>query len=213
MDLSGVRRRLGDAAGEVQRALLVRRRLLAAVCAAVAVLAALRVLAPPSPPTTSALVAVREIAAGAVVGADDVAAEALPPGAVPPDAAESPVGRTLAAAVGPGEVLTESRLVGPSLLRGRAWAVALPVRIPDAEVVGLLRVGDRVDLFGADPAAAEPTGVRLLESALVLALPAAGERGADGGRGRLIVLEVTPDQGAAVAGHAARGLLTVALSR
>lgn len=213
MDLSGVRRRLGAVAGEVQRVLLVRRRLLAGVCAAVAVLAVLRVLAPPSPPTTLALVAAREIAAGAVVGADDVVTRSLPPEAVPRDAADSPVGRTLAAAVGPGEVLTESRLVGPSLLRGRAGVLALPVRIADAEAVGLLRVGDRVDLFGADPAAAEPAGVRLLESALVLALPAAGESAAASGRGRLVVLEVSPDQAAAVSGHAARGLLTVALSR
>lgn len=209
MDLSGVRRRLGAAAGEVRRALLVRRRLLSAVCAAVAVLATLRALVPPPEPTIAALVAVRPLAAGSVVGSDDVASEALPAAAVPEQVARAPVGRTLAAPVGPGEVLTDARFVGPSLLDGRPGSVALPVRIPDADVVAMLRVGDRVDLYAADPAAADPQGTRLLESALVLALPAPAGR--DGRQGRLVVLEVTPHQGALVSGHAARWLLTVAL--
>lgn len=211
MDVSGVRRRLAAAAGEVRRALLVRRRLLSAVCAAVAVLATLRALAPPPEPTAQALVAVRHLAAGSVVAPGDVASEALPVAAVPDDAAEAPVGRTLAAAVGAGEVLTDARLVGPSLLEGRPGAVALPVRIPDADVVALLRVGDRVDLYAADPAAADPLGTRLLDAALVLALPAPVSR--DGRQGRLVVLQVTPEQGSEISGHAARWLLTVALAR
>ncbi|GGO83937.1 hypothetical protein GCM10011584_00310 [Nocardioides phosphati] len=211
MDVSGVRRRLAAAAGEVRRALLVRRRLLSAVCAAVAVLATLRALAPPPEPTAQTLVAVRHLAAGSVVAPGDVASEALPAAAVPDDAAEAPVGRTLAAAVGAGEVLTDARLVGPSLLEGRPGAVALPVRIPDADVVALLRVGDRVDLYAADPAAADPLGTRLLDAALVLALPAPVSR--DGRQGRLVVLQVTPEQGAEISGHAARCLLTVALAR
>ncbi|HSX68412.1 SAF domain-containing protein [Nocardioides sp.] len=209
MDVSGVRRRLGAAAREVRRALLVRRRLLSAVCAAVAVLATLRALAPPPEPTTAVLVAVRSLPAGSVVGSGDVAREALPAAAVPDQVAEAPVGRTLAAPVGPGEVLTDARFVGPSLLEGRPGSVALPVRIPDADVVAMLRVGDRVDLFAADPAAVDPHGTRLLDSVLVLALPA--PVGRDGRQGRLVVLEVTPDQGALVSGHAARWLLTIAL--
>lgn len=209
MDLSGVRRRLAAAAGELRRALLVRRRLLSALCAAVAVLAALRALAPPAPPSVEALVAARGLAAGAVVEEGDVVTQSLPPTAVPPDAARSPVGRTLASPVGAGEVVTEARLVGPSLLEGRTGAVALPVRVPDADVVALLRVGDRIDLFVADPAAAEPTGRRVLEAALVLALPTPGQRTSDG---RLVVVATTPDQAAQVSGHAARGLLTVALA-
>ncbi len=210
MDVSGVRRRLGAAAGEMRRAVLVRRRLLSAVCAAVAVMATVRALAPPPEPTASALVAVRHLPAGSVVGPGDVASEALPATAVPDDAAEAPVGRTLASAVGQGEVVTETRLVGRSLLEGRPGTLAFPVRVPDADVVALLRVGDRVDLFAADPAAAAPAGVRIAESLLVLALPAAGAR--SGERGRLVVLEVTPQQGEAISGHAARGLLTVALA-
>lgn len=209
MDLSGVRRRLAAAAREVRRALLVRRRLLSAVCAMVAVLAALRALAPPAPPSVDALVAVRALAAGSVVEVGDVVSAPLPPAAVPSDAARSPVGRTLASAVGAGEVLTEARLVGPSLLSGRDGEVALPVRVPDAEVVGLLRVGDRIDLYVADPAAAEPAGLRVLEAALVLAIPAAKERA---GEGRLVVLAATPEQAAVLSGHTARGLLTVALA-
>lgn len=210
MDVSGVRRRLGAAVGEVRRALLVRRRLLSAVCAAVAVLATVRALAPPAPPTAAVLVAVRHLPAGSVVGPGDVASESLPVTAVPDGVAKAPVGHSLAAAVGPGEVLTDARLVGPSLLEGRAGSVALPVRISDADAVALLRVGDRVDLYAADPAAAEPEGTRLVEAALVLALPEATSR--DGRQGRLVVLEASPEAARAIWGHAARGLLAVALS-
>lgn len=212
MDLSGVRRRRAAVVAELRRAVLVRRRLLSALCAAVAVLATVQTLAPPPPATRSALVAVRQLGAGEVIGAGDVATEALPAASVPDDVVSAPVGRRLAGAIGPGEVLTESRLVGASLLTGRRDELALPVRIPDAEVVGLLRVGDRVDLFAADPAAAEPVGVRLLQSALVLALPVPGGRSAEGGRGRIVVLAAAPDQVANVSGYGARGLLTVALS-
>ncbi|MDO7867697.1 SAF domain-containing protein [Nocardioides jiangxiensis] len=213
MDFSGVRRRLGAVAGELRRAILVRRRLLSAVCAAVAVLATVRAVAPPPPRTAAVLVAVRALAAGEVVGAADVASTALPVAVVPSDAAAAPVGRTLAGAVAPGEVVTEARLVGPSLLEGHDGLVAMPVRIADAAVVGLLRVGDRVDLFAADPAAATPSGVLVLQAGLVLALPRQTEAPTDGQRGRLLVLAVTADQGVEIAGRAARGLLTVALAR
>lgn len=213
MDFSGVRRRLAAALGEVRRTILVRRRLLSALCAGVAVLATVRALAPPPPRMAATLVAAHALAAGDVVGPADVASKALPVAAVPDGAARDPVGRTLAGAVAPGEVITDARLVGPTLLEGHEGSVALPVRIADADVVALLRVGDRVDLFAADPAAATPSGTRLLEGGLILALPRSAARSADGQKGSLVVMAVTPDQGAEISGHAARGLLTVALSR
>lgn len=176
-------------------------------------LAALHTVAPPAPPTISTLVAARDLPAGAVLGARDVTSEALPPTAVPEGAARDPVGRTLAGAVSAGEVLSEARLVGPSLLQGQHGRLAVPVRIPDADAVALLRVGDRIDVFAADPAAVEPAGVRVLESTLVLALPATAADSMGATRGRLVVLAVTPEQVVSLSGYSARGLLTVALSR
>ncbi len=213
MDLSGARRRVGDVADDLRRAALVRRRLLSAVLVGVVVLAVVRAVAPPPEPTVSAVVAARDMPAGVTVRLRDVATEALPPTTVPDGAVRNPVGRTLATAVSAGEVLTDSRLVGPSLLEGRDGQLAVPVRIPDADAVGLLRVGDRIDLFAADPAAVEPTGVQVLEAARVLALPAGTGDQAGATRGRLVVLAATPAQVADLSGYAARGLLTIALSR
>jgi Flp pilus assembly protein CpaB len=81
------------------------------------------------------------------------------------------VGQTLAAPLRRGEVVTDVRLLGPALLAsvpvpgggapaGTARPVAAPVRIADPDAVGLLRVGDRVDVLAAAtdgvPAPADP---------------------------------------------------------
>ena len=61
------------------------------------------------------------------------------------------VGRTLAAPMSRGEPVTSLRTVAPGLLRGYPGTTAVPLRITDAAVVDLLRVGDRVSLVVADP--------------------------------------------------------------
>jgi Flp pilus assembly protein CpaB len=93
------------------------------------------------------------------------------------------LGHTLAAPLRRGEVVTDVRLLGPGLLasvpaaggstgtESRAGvgsragtasvattgrAVAAPVRVADREAVGLLRVGDRVDVLAAVTNAATP---------------------------------------------------------
>ena len=60
-----------------------RRRPLAAVLAGVAVLAGLRTLAPPPVPTVEVLVAAHDLAAGSVVGSDDVLPAAYSPASRP----------------------------------------------------------------------------------------------------------------------------------
>ena len=125
--------------GHARRAVQARRRPLAAVLAGVAVLAALRTLAPPPVPTVEVLVAARDLAAGSVVGADDVVPAAYSPGLAPHGLADDPVGRVLAAPLRQGEPVTDVRLVGPSLTEGYDGLVAVPVRLPDAGSVALLR--------------------------------------------------------------------------
>jgi Flp pilus assembly protein CpaB len=84
------------------------------------------------------LVAARDLPAGAVVAAHDVAVELVPPATVPDGAlrrrAEA-VGRMLAGPVRRGEPLTDARLAGPGLLTGLAGTgvstadrVGVPVR-------------------------------------------------------------------------------------
>lgn len=184
--------RIARVTGSVRRAVLRRRRLLAAVLAAVAVAAGLHSVAAPPPATVSVLVAARDLPAGTALGSADLVAAEFAPGSVPDDLVAEPHGRTLAAPLRRGEPVTDVRLVGPQLTEGLADLTATPVRLPDAGMVDLLRVGDRVDLVAADP---RGTGAETVARDVpVLAIPAedAGGPGAAGLPGRLVVVGVDP---------------------
>ena len=195
-----------------RRAVLARRRPLAALLTAIAVLAALRTLAPPPEPTARVLVAAHDLEPGAVLGAEDLTAAAYPVGTVPDGLARDPVGRILAAPLRRGEPLTDVRLVGPSLTAGYDGLVAVPVRLPDAGTVDLLTVGDRVDLVAADPGGG---GVRVVAAGVpVLALPRASAGPASAGlTGRLVVVGATPGSAAAIAEAAVQDFLTFTFAR
>src|SRR5689334_11538882 len=110
-----VRADLARARHRVRRAVLRRRRLLAAVLLAIAVAAGLRVVAAPAPVTVAVLAAGRDLPAGTLLEGDDLTRVALPPGGVPDGATTGlgdAVGRTLAAPLRRGEPLTDVRLVG-----------------------------------------------------------------------------------------------------
>ncbi|RJS46377.1 Flp pilus assembly protein CpaB [Nocardioides cavernaquae] len=197
----------------VRRVVLGHRRLLAAVLVCLAAFAALRSVAPPPAETVTVLRAGSDLAAGTVLADDDLVEAAVPPDDVPDGVVGSPVGRQLATPVRRGEVITEVRVVGPGLLRGADGQVALPVRITDGDTVALLRVGDRIDLLSGDPASAEPVGVTVARGVRVLALPAidGASQSAVASRGRIVVIQVSPAVAEIVTGHAARGLLSVAI--
>ena len=82
---SPVRRRLGAARQRLRRAVLGRRRLLAALCAGLAVVAGVRAVAAPVPPGVDVVVAARALPAGAVLGESDLTTATLPPDTVPDD--------------------------------------------------------------------------------------------------------------------------------
>lgn len=197
----------------VRRAVLVRRRALSGVAAAVAVLLGLQAAAPEPDPTALVVAATRDLPAGTVIGAGDVAVRALPPDAVPAGAlvdAAALLGRTSTGPVREGEVLTDVRVVSGTLLEGYPGRVAAPVRIADAGAVSLLRVGDTVDVVAADPQGRREA-VTVAERAAVVALPRApGSALATGG---LLVLAVTDDTARALAAAAVSGYLSVVLAR
>ena len=90
--------------------------------------------------------------------------------------------------------------------------VATPVRIPDASVAALLRVGERVDVLAADPQGG-PTDL-VATAALVLALPApVDDAAADALPGRLVVLGLDAAEVPAVAGASVTRFLTIAYAR
>jgi Flp pilus assembly protein CpaB len=192
----------------VRRAVLRRRRLLAAGLTAVAVGAGLHAAAPPPPDRVDLTVAARDLPAGSVLGAGDLTRAAVPPDAVPAGMVTHPDGRTLAAPLRAGEPVTDVRLVGPTLATAYPGRDAVPVRLPDAGMAALLRVGDRIDLVAADP---QGSGARVVAAGVpVLAVPRpAPEPSATGDLGgRLVVVGAEPGDVPQIADAAVRYFLT-----
>lgn len=203
-------RRLTRLLRPVRRAVLARRRLLAAVLAAVAVAAGLQAAAAPPPATTRVTVAARDLPAGIALTPADLTTAAYAPDTVPDDLAPAAAGRVLASPLRRGEPVTDARLVGPGLTEGHPGLVALPVRLPDAGMAGLLREGDVVDLVAADPQGGEP--VLVAAGTPVLALPDEQSDGAAGLPGRLVVIGARPDDVPTIADAAVRLFLTYAFA-
>ena len=196
----------------LQRRLARHRRPLAAACAGAAVLCLVRVLEPPAPPTVPVVVATHDLTGGTTVSASDVRVVRLPRAAVPESALAtnaSVVGRTLAGPVATGEMMSAGRLVGGSLINGfGSGLVAAPVRIADGDAVGLLQVGDRVDVYAADDQG--PDAVAVVRAASVVTLPEA-DTDASRASGALVVLAVSSAEAARLAQQAARAPLSLTL--
>jgi Flp pilus assembly protein CpaB len=206
------RDRLDRLTRPVRRAVLRRRRPLAALLTAVAVAAGLHAAAAPTPPHAGVLVAARDLPSGVVLAPGDLTRASYAAGTAPTGVAAAPVGRTLAAPLRRGEPVTDVRLVGPGLVRGHPGLVAVPVRLPDAGMVALLRVGDRIDLVAADP---QGTGARVVAHDVpVLALPVtrADETGPAGALpGRLVVVGLPAVEVPPVAEATARDFVSLTL--
>lgn len=190
------------------------RRVAAALLAVVALAFALRpTSAPEEQPTGGVTVPVavsaRDLPAGTVLGAADLALARYPPGAVPAgsaDASRPLVGRVLAGGVRAREPITDARLVGPGLTAlVPSGQVAAPVRLADLAVTALVRTGDRVDVLATAPDAAAAEVVA--GNALVLA--ATGSDDAEGAG--LLVLAVDGPTAARLAAAATTATLTVNL--
>lgn len=195
----------------VRRAVLARRRLLAALLAAVAVAAGLHAATAAPPAEAPVLVAARDLASGTRLTAKDVRTVGFAPGSAPSGTVPDPVGRTLAAPLRAGEPVTDVRLLGPALTDGYPGLVAVPVRLPDAGMASLLRVGDRIDLVAADPQ--RPTAAVVATDLPVLALPdTPPETGATGLSGRLVVVGASPSEVTRIADAAVRAFVTIAFA-
>lgn len=200
----------------LHRRLLIHRRPLAALCVAAAVLLTTAALRPPDPATALLWTAARDLPGGSVLTTEDLRRTAFAPGSVPAAAARDLadlVGRTLTTPLGRGEVATSTRLVGNDVTAGHPGLAAIPLRIPDPEVVGMLRVGDRVDVVASDPQGRRPPE-RLLSEAPVLAVPAAPESSFGPGLSGRLVLVGVPEEAAVRVAEAASALyLTVIWTR
>ena len=211
--MRATRDRLRRLLTSVRRAVLRRRRVLAALLTAGAVAAGLHSVTAPPPPRIDVLVAARDLPAGTVLGHRDLTPVPFAPGSVPDDLATSTAGRTLAAPVRRGEPVTDVRLVGPGLADGHPGLTAVPVRLPDAGMVGLLAAGDRIDLVAADP---QGSGARVVATGVpVLAVPRAPtDAASDGVTGRLVVVGAAgQSEVTRIADAAVREFLTFTFAR
>jgi Flp pilus assembly protein CpaB len=206
-----LRERLQRGHRAVRRAVLGRRRLLAGALTVVAVLAGFRAVTAPPAPTQPVTVFARDLPAGTVLGEGDLFTARFAPETAPDGLADQPVGRVLAAGVRRGEPITDARLLGPALVEGRPGLTAMPVRLPDAAMAALLRVGDHIDLLAADPQGGPASSVA--DAALVVALPrGSADTTADGLPGRLVVLGVAASDVPEVAQASVTHFLTYSYS-
>lgn len=195
----------------VRRLFLRHRRPLSALVAGAAALALVQTLAPSPPVRRPVVVAAHDLASGAVLVGSDLMISMLPPSAVPAGSATSPAvwsGRQVAGPMRQGEPITDRRVVGRSLIAGYPpGIVAAPVRIHDPDVVSLLRVGSRIDVYAARDATS-PASV-VVADVPVISLPRTDDE-QDGG---LVVLAVTSTQAAALAEASASAPLSLTLRR
>jgi pilus assembly protein CpaB len=178
----------------VRLAVIRRRRLVAVGLLAAAVAAGLQAVRPAPPPSTTVLVAARDLPAGHRLTSGDLAAGSWYPDDVPAGTVPRPAGRVLSSAIRRGELLTDTRVLGDGLLTGLpAGTVAVAVRLADPASALVVRPGERADVLAGpaddalttgppidplEPQAAE-AGV-VVTGALVLSDPAAAPvEGAD----------------------------------
>ena len=196
----------------VRRAVLVRRRLLAAVLAGVAVASGLHAAAAPPPPSVRVLTAARDLPAGTVLAGSDLAEAEFAPDSVPDGLATDTIGRTLAAPLRSGEPVTDVRLVGEPLARSDPDLTAIPVRFPDAAMVDLLQVGDVIDLIATDPQGSG-AGVVAADVPVLAIPPIDAAAGGDGQAGALVVVGAAPAEVTRLADAGVRLFLTYAYAR
>ncbi|MEP7193694.1 MAG: SAF domain-containing protein [Actinomycetota bacterium] len=158
----------------------------------------------PAPRGVPVAVVARDLSAGHVLTAGDLAVADWPADLSPAGAVADPgslVGRALGAGMARGEPLTPARVRGPGLLTGvESGLVAAHVRLGDPAMAAMARSGDHVDLISS-------AGKLVAADVVVLAVDplAAGDGGwsatpGSGGPGGVVV---------AVAGEAAVRLATL----
>ncbi|WP_316670082.1 SAF domain-containing protein [uncultured Propionibacterium sp.] len=179
------------------RAVRWHRRGLAVIAAACALVLALAALSPRPAPTRTVVVSARDLAAGVVVGADDVTTAELPAEAVPAAALTDParvIGQVLAVPRPGGTTLIGEDIVGSALVSAADGLSLVPFRISDEGIAAILQVGDLISVVALSP---EGQTVPIVDRVRIAALPAPAASGAfnsSGAGGALIIAAAEADQ-------------------
>ncbi|WP_112242480.1 CpaB family protein [Kribbella monticola] len=196
---------------DLRKAVRWHRRLLAGVSAAAAVYFALAAVSPDPPPTIAVLAAARDLPGGAVPSTSDLRTLHLPPAAVPTGVLRPGADlakRVLAGPVRAGEPLTDARFLSPNALGPDL--VAYPLRLDDADIAALLRVGDRIDVYGATSTGTASADL-LADAVRVIALPNP-RASPSSSPGTLIVVATSAETAAHLAQAGTNSRLTIALT-
>ncbi|MGL5829723.1 MAG: SAF domain-containing protein [Angustibacter sp.] len=213
------------------------RRLVASTLLAVAVVSGLKAVAPDPPAVVEVLVARRTIALGSALTLADLQTATMVQGSVPGSAIieeSTAVGRVTSNAIGPGELITDTRLIDGSGIRPRPGEVLTSVRILESALLPLIQPGQRVDLLSAidgsdqarvlarkvallavlpDRGSSTPSPPGFLSRAAPLADSGPTEYLDDsagfGGAAAVLVISATPDLAAQIAQATARSPLSV----
>ena len=173
-----------------------------------AVLTGLAAAAPEGPPTVTVTRTAAALEGGTRLGSDDLEVAQIVASDAPDDVVADPaalVGRTLAAPVPRGQVLTERAVVSARASPGRVLA---PLRLADAEAAALLRAGDVVDVLAADPQAEHAFVAGRRVRVVTVPAPTESTAGSDPG-GALVLVEVDPETAQVLARAAVSATLTV----
>lgn len=206
--------RLPEFIVQLSRTVTWHRRLVAGGLAAGAVALTIHALEPSPEPGVPVVTAANDLPGSTLLQEDDLAVTHVPDDAVPDGAVSSLsdlAGQQISGPVRAGEIFTDVRLVGRSLLDG--WGpdlAAVPVRIADPAAVRLARPGDVIDIIAADVSGAG--GAHVLAAGVpVLAVPSGSDAGmpADGA---LLVVAATPAQVRELAGASVTSRLSIALT-
>lgn len=206
------RTRLDAVRRDLRRAILARRRLLAAIFAALAVVTTIQI-ARPTATTRALVVAADDLRAGEIVDRADLETVQVDPAAVPDGAVDPrvlPIGRTLAGPLRDGEPLTDVRLVQADLLSGyEPGTVLTTIRLFEPAAAALVAPGDVVDVVGTDPRGRTGTAV-IASDATVVTRPEVDDTALDDGTP--LVLAVDQPTALALADASVRQELTVLIA-
>jgi pilus assembly protein CpaB len=194
-----------------RRTLLLRRTASGGLAVLALVLALL-----PRDAGSAVVVAARDLASGTALTAGDLAVARWPSGLVPRGVLRAPGevdGRVLVGAARAGEALTDVRLAGPDAaarLTGHPDDAAVPVRLPDPDVAGLLRPGSHVDVITPGREDGRPE-ILAADAAVLTVLAAEADGPGRGVQGRLVLVALPRPAAARVAAAALSEQVAVTL--
>jgi pilus assembly protein CpaB len=177
----------------------MKRRIIAAMLAILGVLVIVGATRGSAGASVKTLVATREILSGAVINEKDVALRDLPIHVVADGsfrAMNDAIGQIAVGAIRRGEVITDARVVAPSLL-SESGLVAIAITLNDSANAQLVHAGDHVDVLASQGGAIVSDGAapaRLVASDVeVLSTKTHESKG-------VVVLAVTASEARAIAG-------------